>query len=51
MKQIYNIAIYFFCLLLRRKAMTNLDNVLKSRDIMLTLAAHILKKMERYREV
>ena len=31
------------CLLLRRKAMTNLDNVLKSRDIVLASAAHILK--------
>ena len=31
------------CLLLRRKAMTNLDNILKSRDMMLASAAHILK--------
>ena len=45
MKQIYNIAIYFFCLLLRRKAMTNLDNVLKSRDITLPTKVHIVKAM------
>ena len=45
MKQIYNIAIYFFCLLLRRKAMTNLDSVLKSRDIILPTKIHIVKAL------
>ena len=33
------------CLLLERKAMTNLDNVLKSRDITLLTKVHILKVM------
>ena len=32
-------------LLLRRKAMTNLDNILKSRDITLPLKVHIVKAM------
>ena len=32
-------------LLLRRKAMTNLDNILKSRDITLLTKAHIVKAM------
>ena len=36
-------------LLLGRKVMTNLDNILKSREIVLASAAHILK-LERYRE-
>ena len=31
------------CLLLRRKSMTNLDSVLKSRDITLLTKAHIVK--------
>ena len=31
------------CLLLRRKAMTNLDNVLKSRDITLLTKVHMVK--------
>ena len=31
------------CLLLRRKAMTNLDSVLKSRDITLPTKIHIVK--------
>ena len=31
------------CLLLGRKAMTNLDNVLKSRDITLLTNVHIVK--------
>ena len=31
------------CLLLGRKAMTNLDSVLKSRDIILLMKAHIFK--------
>ena len=33
------------CLLLRRKAMTNLDSILKSRDITLTTKAHLVKSM------
>ena len=33
------------CLLLRRKAMTNLDSVLKSRDIALLTKVHLVKAM------
>ena len=33
------------CLLLGRKAMTNLDNLLKSRDITLPTKAHIVKAL------
>jgi len=33
------------CLLLGRKAMTNLDSVLKSRDITLPTKVHIVKDM------
>ena len=33
------------CLLLGRKAMTNLDSVLKSRDITLTKKVHLVKAM------
>ena len=33
------------CLLLRRKAMTNLDSVLKSRDITLLTKVHIVQAM------
>ena len=33
------------CLLLGRKAMTNLDNVLKTRDITLATKVHIVKAM------
>ena len=33
------------CLLLVRKAMTNLDSVLKSRDITLLTKVHIVKAM------
>ena len=33
------------CLLLGRKAMTNLDNVLKSKDITLQTMVHIVKSM------
>ena len=33
------------CLLLRRKAMTNLDNILKSRDIALLTKVHLVKAM------
>ena len=33
------------CLLLGRKAMTNLENVLKSRDIILPTKVHIVKTM------
>ena len=32
-------------LLLRRKAMTNLDSILKSRDITLLIKAHLVKAM------
>ena len=32
-------------LLLRRKAMTNLDSILKSRDVTLPTKAHIVKAM------
>ena len=32
-------------LLLRRKAMTNLDSILKSRDIILPTKVHIVKAM------
>ena len=33
------------CLLLRRKAMINLDSILKSRDITLTTKVHLVKAM------
>ena len=33
------------CLLLGRKAMTNLDSILKSKDITLTTKVHIVKAM------
>jgi len=33
------------CLLLGRKAMTNLDNMLKSRDITLPTEVHLVKAM------
>ena len=33
------------CLLLGRKAMTNLDSILKSRDITLLTKAHLVKAM------
>ena len=33
------------CLLLGRKAMTNLDSILKSRDITLLKKAHIVKAL------
>ena len=33
------------CLLLRRKVMTNLDNILKSRDITLPTKVHLVKAM------
>ena len=33
------------CLLLGRKAMTNLDNILKSRDITLPTKVHLVKVM------
>ena len=33
------------CLLLGRKAMTNLDSILKSRDITLPTKVHIIKAM------
>ena len=33
------------CMLLRRKAMTNLDSILKSRDITLSTKIHVVKSM------
>ena len=33
------------CLLLQRKAMTNLDSILKSRDITLSINIHLVKAM------
>ena len=33
------------CLLLRRKSMTNLDSILKSRDITLPTKVHLVKAM------
>ena len=33
------------CLLLERKAMTNLDSILKSRDISLPIKVHMVKAM------
>ena len=33
------------CLLLRRKAMTNLDSIFKSRDITLPTKVHLVKAM------
>ena len=33
------------CLLLGRKVMTNLDNIFKSRDIILSTKAHLVKAM------
>ena len=33
------------CLLLRRRAMTNLDRILKSRDVNLWIKVHIVKAM------
>ena len=33
------------CLLLRRKAMTNLDSILKSREITLLTKVHLVKAM------
>ena len=33
------------CLLLERKVMTNLDNILKSRDIILPTKVHLVKPM------
>ena len=33
------------CLLLRRKVMTNLDNILKSRDITLSTKVYLVKAM------
>ena len=33
------------CLLLERKAMTNLDSMLKSRDMLLPIKVHLVKAM------
>ena len=37
--------VIFHCLLLRRKAMINLDSILKSRDITLPTKFHLVKSM------
>ena len=37
--------VIFHCLLLRRKAMINLDSILKSRDIILSTKVHLVKAM------
>ena len=34
------------CLLLGRKAMTNLDNILKSRDVTLPTEVHLVKAID-----
>ena len=38
-------AVKLRCLLLERKAMTNLDSILKSRDIILLTKIHLVKAM------
>ena len=37
--------VHFLCLLLERKVMTNLDSILKSRDITLPTKVHLVKAM------
>ena len=43
--QMVTAAMKLTCLLLGRKAMTNLDSILKSRDITLSTKVHIVKAM------
>ena len=43
--QIVTAAMKFGCLLLGRKPMTNLDSILKSRDIILLTKVHLVKAM------
>ena len=43
--QMVTVAMKLRCLLLGRKAMTNLDNILKSRDITLPTKVHLVKAM------
>ena len=42
---IYKLGSCLECLFLGRKAMTNLDSILKTRDITLLIKAHIVKAM------
>ena len=43
--QMVTAAMKFRCLFLGRKAMTNLDSILKSRDITLPTKVHLVKAM------
>jgi len=43
--QMVTAAMKLRCLLLRRKVMTNLDSLLKSRDITLPTKVHLVKAM------
>ena len=43
--QMVTAAMKLTCLLLGRKAMTNLDSILKSRDITLSTKVHLVKAM------
>ena len=43
--QLVTVAIKLRCLLLERKAMTNLDSMLKSRDITLPTKVYLVKAM------
>ena len=40
-----NVAMKLRCLLLRRKAMINLDSILKNKDITLPIKVHLVKAM------
>ena len=42
---VYKLGSCLECLFLGRKAMTNLDSILKTRDITLLIKAHIVKAM------
>ena len=42
---LFRIDKYHVCLLLGRKVMTNLDSILKSRDITLPTKVHVVKAM------
>ena len=43
--QMVTAAMKLRCLLLRRKAMTNLDSILKSRDITLSIKVYLVQAM------
>ena len=43
--QMVTAAMKLICLLLRRKVMTNLDSILKNRDITLSTKVHLVKAM------